>query len=108
MHWIEKIFRYLSQGMDIDQGVVHDLIKTHVPSGKEEIIMTIAEQWKQARRLEGRLEGRMEGRGEIVQRLFIKRFGKNILNITIRRTPAKGHARTTRPLGRETFGCQER
>ena len=75
MHWIEKIFRYLSQGMDIDQGVVHDLIKTHIPSGKEEIIMTIAEQWKQA--------GRMEGRGEILQRLFAKRFGKNILDIDI-------------------------
>jgi hypothetical protein len=28
MHWIQKIFRYLSQIMDIECGVVHDLVKS--------------------------------------------------------------------------------
>ncbi|SDB08014.1 conserved hypothetical protein (putative transposase or invertase) [Desulfonatronum thiosulfatophilum] len=85
MHWIQKIFRYLSQGMDIDRGVVHDLVKEYIPLDMEGKIMTIAEQWKQDGRMEGRVEGRVEGRIEgrqaILQRLVAKRFGQNILDI---------------------------
>ncbi len=76
MHWMQKIFRYLSQVMDIERGVVHDLVQEHVPRDKEGKIMTIAEQWKQ----DGRIEGRVEGRQAILQRLVTKRFGQNILD----------------------------
>jgi len=80
MHWIKFIFRYLSLNMDIEKGVVHDLVKENVPRDKEGKIMTIAEQWKQEGRTEGLFEGRVEGRQAILQRLVTKRFGKNILN----------------------------
>ncbi|TVR01684.1 MAG: Rpn family recombination-promoting nuclease/putative transposase [Desulfovibrionales bacterium] len=75
MHWIQKIFRYLSQVMDIERGVVHDLVKENVPLNMEGKIMTIAEQWKQ--------DGRIEGRQAIIQRQIAKRFGKSITDMDI-------------------------
>lgn len=75
LRWMQVIFRYLSQTMDIDQDVVHDLAKENVPPEKEEMIMTIAEQWKQ--------QGRVEGRQAMLQRQFTKRFGQTILDIQI-------------------------
>ncbi len=79
MHWIQFIFRYLSLNMDIDRGVVHDLVKENVPRDKEGKIMTIAEQWKQ----EGRTEGEAKGRQAIIQRLVTKRFGKSITDLDV-------------------------
>ncbi len=80
MHWIQSIFL----NMDIDRGVVHDLVKENVPRDKEGKIMTIAEQWKQEGEMKGRVEGRVEGeaigRQAIIQRLVNKRFGQNILD----------------------------
>ncbi len=81
MHWIQKIFRYLSQGMDIERGVVHDLVKEHVPLDMEGKIMTIAEQWKQEGEVRGLQKGEVLGRQAIIQRLVTKRFGQNILDI---------------------------
>ncbi len=78
MHWIKFIFRYLSLNMDIEKGVVHDLVKENVPHDKEGKIMTIAEQWKQDGRIEGRVEGEITASTRIVQRLITKRFGKSI------------------------------
>ena len=80
MHWIQKIFRYLSLNMDIEQGVVHDLIKEHVPRDKEGKIMTIAEQWKQEGEARGLQKGEVIGRQAILQRQLNKRFGQNILD----------------------------
>ena len=80
MHWIQKIFRYLSQVMDIERGVVHDLVQEYVPRDKEGKIMTIAEQWKQDGRVEGLSEGEVLGRQVMLQRQLNKRFGQNILD----------------------------
>jgi predicted transposase/invertase (TIGR01784 family) len=81
MHWVQTIFRYLTQTMDIDHGVVHELVKQHLSANKEDSIMTLAEQWLQEGLKKGRLEGRMEGRGAILNRLLSKRFGQDILDI---------------------------
>ena len=81
MRWLAVIFRYLSQTMDIDQSVVHDLVQENIPPNKEDLVMTIAEQWKQQGRMEGRMEGRLEGRNDILNRLLTKRFGHDILDI---------------------------
>jgi predicted transposase/invertase (TIGR01784 family) len=85
LRWIEVIFRYLSQTMDIDRGVVQNLVQEIIPPKKEGLVMTIAEQWKQEGRMEGRLEGRMEGeatgRNAILSRQLAKRFGLNTLDI---------------------------
>jgi predicted transposase YdaD len=75
MHWIQFIFRYLSLNMDIERGVVHDLVKENVPRDKEGKIMTIAEQWKQ--------EGEFTASTRIVQRLITKRFGKSITDLDV-------------------------
>ncbi|TVR02955.1 MAG: hypothetical protein EA399_00170 [Desulfovibrionales bacterium] len=80
MHWIKFIFRYLSLNMDIEKGVVHDLVKENVPRDKEGKIMTIAEQWKQEGRTEGEVLGEVKGRQAILQRQLNKRFGQNILD----------------------------
>lgn len=89
LRWIEVIFRYLSLTMDIDQGVVHNLVQEIIPPKKEHMVMTIAEQWKQEGRLEGKKEGhregkregQMEGRSAILRRLLAKRFGQDIFDI---------------------------
>lgn len=87
MHWSAVIFRYIINVMDIDKGVVHDLVTQSLSENKEGMIMTLAEQWKQEGRMEGRVEGRVEGevrgRHAVLQRLFSKRFGKNILDIDV-------------------------
>ncbi|PTN38136.1 hypothetical protein C6366_04550 [Desulfonatronum sp. SC1] len=61
--------------MDIERGVVHDLVKENVPLNMEGKIMTIAEQWKQ--------DGRIEGRQAIIQRQITKRFGKSITDMDV-------------------------
>ena len=83
LRWIEVIFRYLSQTMDIDRGVVQNLIQEIIPPKKEGLVMTIAEQWKQEGRLEGRMEGRTEGRNSILSRQLAKRFGQDIFDISL-------------------------
>ena len=85
MHWVRTIFRYLTQTMDIDRGVVHDLVKDYFSPHKEDSIMTLAEQWMQEGLQKGRMEGRMEGeakgRSAILNRQLAKRFGQGILDI---------------------------
>ena len=85
MHWVQTIFRYLTQTMDIDRGVVHDLVKEYFTPIKEDSIMTLAEQWLQEGLQKGRMEGRMEGeakgRSAILNRQLAKRFGQGILDI---------------------------
>lgn len=87
MHWVQAIFRYLTQTMDINQGVVHDLVKQHLSANKEDSIMTLAEQWVQKGlekgRVEGRTEGRREGRSAILHRQLAKRFGQDIFDVRI-------------------------
>ena len=85
LRWIEVIFRYLSQTMDIDHGVVQNLVQEIIPPKKEGLVMTIAEQWKQEGRREGLAEGEARGeaigRNAILSRQLAKRFGLNIHDI---------------------------
>ena len=83
LRWIEVIFRYLSQTMDIDRGVVQNLIQEIIPPKKEGLVMTIAEQWKQEGRMEGEARGEARGRNSILSRQLAKRFGQDIFDISL-------------------------
>ncbi|TVQ95450.1 MAG: hypothetical protein EA399_17900 [Desulfovibrionales bacterium] len=89
MHWIQKIFRYLPQGMDIERGVVLDLVKEHVPLDMEGKIVTIAEQWKQEGEVRGLQKGEVLGRQAIIQRQLTKRFGKTSSTFNSRNASAR-------------------
>ena len=77
LQWIQTIFAYINQVMDIDKDVVRNLSKLHLAGSKEDIIMTIAEQWK--------MEGRQEGRNAILSRLLAKRFGQDVVNLQVQK-----------------------
>jgi len=87
LRWIETIFRYLAQVMDISSQEMHNIATRTLSAGKEDTIMTLAEQLRkdgmqeglllgrQEGILEGRQEGLQEARHELLERLLRKRFG---------------------------------
>ena len=73
MHWLEKIFRYVLSVIDIVPEEMQNMFTQSISAGKGSIFMTVAERLT--------IKGRIEGRQAIIQRLFTKRFGPNILDI---------------------------
>jgi len=90
LRWVEVVFKYLAQVMDVDKKEMHVMARQALSPGKEARFMTLAEQWRQdgmqAGRMEGRMEGRMagrmagrmEGRHVLLERLLRKRFGPGV------------------------------
>jgi predicted transposase YdaD len=79
LRWVEVIFRYMVQTMDIEEKVLHDAASHSLSPNKKDTIMTLAERLLRR----GRQEGRQEGRQVVLQRLLGKRFGTDILDIRI-------------------------
>jgi predicted transposase YdaD len=61
--------------MDISKQDIRKVARQALSAGKEETIMTLAEQLRQEGRQKGRQEGRQEERTELFNRLLRKRFG---------------------------------
>lgn len=74
LRWVEVIFKYLAQVMDVDKKEMHEMARKALSPGKEERLMTLAEQWRQ----DGMQAGRMEGRHVLLERLLRKRFGSAV------------------------------
>lgn len=75
LKWVEVIFRYMLDTMDISKQDIRKVARQALSAGKEETIMTLAEQLRQEGRQKGRQEGRQEERTELFNRLLRKRFG---------------------------------
>ena len=79
LRWMEVIFRYLLQTMDISEENMQKIVHQTLSSGKEDTIMTLAEQLESKGMRKGMQKGiqkgRMEGRNAILNTLFRKRFG---------------------------------
>ncbi len=70
MHWLEVIFRYLLETMDVSEQTMQDIAHEALSPGKEGTIMTLAERLCE--------RGEMQGRSAIVLRLIRKRFGPTL------------------------------
>jgi predicted transposase/invertase (TIGR01784 family) len=79
LRWVQVIFRYLTQTMDIEENVMHDAAEMLLSSTKKGTIMTLAERLLHR----GKQEGRQEGRLLLLQRQLTKRFGQDVLDIRV-------------------------
>jgi len=89
LEWIQVIFRYIIEVMDIEPDDIRR-IATSLPQGKKEVVMSLAERLRMEGMIEGRMEGVKEGRMEgvkegeqagrvmVLRRLLSKRFGLDI------------------------------
>lgn len=79
MRWLEVIFRYLVQTMDISEKDMQDIAHRTLSASKENTVMTLAQRLESKGRMEGVQlgvqRGELSGRTAIVNRLFRKRFG---------------------------------
>ena len=78
LRWMEVIFRYILQVMDIDPEVMQDLAGQSLTAGKEEMLMTVAERLEKRGEARGEARGEVLGRNAILSRLLVKRFGQDI------------------------------
>ena len=80
MRWLEVIFRYMMQTMDISEKDMQDIAHKTLSVGKEDKIMTLAEQLEskgiQKGMQQGIQKGELTGRNAILNRQFRKRFGE--------------------------------
>jgi len=84
MRWLEVIFRYMMQTMDISEKDMQDIAHKTLSVGKEDKVMTLAEQLEskglqkgmQKGIQQGMKQGELTGRNAILNRQFRKRFGE--------------------------------
>jgi len=81
LEWIQVIFRYIIEVMDIEPDDIRR-IATSLPQGKKEVVMSLAERLRMEGMIEGRMEGVKEGeqagRVMVLRRQLSKRFGLDI------------------------------
>ena len=66
IEWLRVILDYLSQVTELEQGTVYDMLTGYLSVEKENMMATLAQQW--------RAEGRTEGRITTLRRLLTRRF----------------------------------
>lgn len=81
LEWIQVIFRYIIEVMDIEPDDIRRIAQS-LPQGKKEVVMSLAERLRMEGMKEGRMEGMKEGeqagRAMVLRRLLSKRFGLDI------------------------------
>jgi predicted transposase/invertase (TIGR01784 family) len=85
LEWIQVIFRYIIEVMDIEPDDIRRIAQS-LPQGKKEVVMSLAERLRmegehigiQKGRMEGMKEGEIAGRAMVLRRLLSKRFGLDI------------------------------
>ena len=76
MRWLEVIFRYMMQTMDISEKDLQDIAHRTLSVGKEDTIMTLAQRLESKGMQKGMQKGELKGRSVMLNRLFRKRFGE--------------------------------
>ncbi|WP_462323749.1 Rpn family recombination-promoting nuclease/putative transposase [Desulfoplanes sp.] len=75
MRWLEVVFRYMVQTMDISEKDMQDIAHRTLSASKEDTVMTLAQRLESKGRMEGVQLGELSGRNAILNRQMRKRFG---------------------------------
>ncbi|HKK33931.1 MAG TPA: Rpn family recombination-promoting nuclease/putative transposase [Desulfomicrobiaceae bacterium] len=75
LKWMEVIFRYMLETMDINEHDLREMAQKALDPGKEDTIMTLADRLRKEGEEKGLEKGIVKGHNELFNRLLHKKFG---------------------------------